>query len=59
MSLPRVPKDVNPNADLIKAFLEKGGKITRAETKPMASELGISNNTWNQKLTRSEKAAKK
>ena len=41
--------------DLIAEFLNKGGSITTGKTKPMASELGISNHTWNQKLTKAEK----
>ncbi len=44
---------------MIDEFLNKGGKITKGKTKPMANELGISNNTWNNKLTRAEKDAKK
>tara|TARA_B110000879_G_scaffold136544_1_gene178341 strand:+ start:71 stop:253 length:183 start_codon:yes stop_codon:yes gene_type:complete len=36
-------------------FLAKGGTITKGKTKPMPSELGISNNTWNNKLTKAEK----
>ena len=44
---------------MIDEFLNKGGKITKGKTKPMANELGISNNTWNNKLTKAEKDAKK
>ena len=40
-------------------FLAKGGEITVGKTKAMPSELGISNNTWNNKLTKAEKNAKK
>jgi hypothetical protein len=36
-------------------FLAKGGTITKGKTKPMPNELGISNNTWNNKLTKAEK----
>lgn len=43
---------------MIDEFLNKGGKITKGKTKPMANELGISNNTWNNKLSRDEKKAK-
>jgi hypothetical protein len=39
-------------------FLAKGGKITKGKTKPMPNELGISNNSWNNKLTKAEKDAK-
>jgi len=45
-------------ADLIAEFLAKGGEITKGKTKPMPSELGISNNTWNNKLTKVEKDSK-
>jgi hypothetical protein len=44
---------------MIDEFLNKGGKITKGKTKPMANELGISNNNWNQKLSKAEKDAKK
>ena len=39
-------------------FLAKGGEVTKGKTKPMPSELGISNNTWNNKLTKAEKDSK-
>ena len=39
-------------------FLAKGGEITKGKTKPMPPELGISNSTWNNKLTKAEKDAK-
>ena len=45
--------------DIIAEFLNKGGSVIKGKTKPMASELGISNHTWNQKLTKAEKDAKK
>ena len=32
--------------------LEKGGEVKKVKTKTMANELGISNNTWNQRLTK-------
>ena len=44
--------------DLVAQFLKKGGEVTQGKTKPMANELGISNVTWNSKLTRAEKKAK-
>ena len=44
--------------ELIKEFLDNGGQITKGKTKAMPSELGISNNTWNNKLTKAEKQAK-
>lgn len=53
-----VPKPTTDD-DLIKQFLEKGGKVTKGKTKPMKDELGLSNNVWGQTLTREEKAAKK
>jgi len=43
---------------MIDEFLNKGGTITKGKTKPMPSELGISNSTWNNKLTKNEKNAK-
>jgi len=48
----------NSDVDLIAEFLAKGGEITKGKTKPMPSELGISNNTWNKKLTKAEKNLK-
>ena len=51
-------KKKNSDADLIAEFLAKGGEITKGKTKPMPSELGISNNTWNKKLTKAEKNLK-
>jgi hypothetical protein len=39
-------------------FLAKGGEITKGKTKAMPNELGISNNTWNNKLTKAEKDSK-
>jgi len=51
------PKD-KETEDLIEQFLKKGGAITKGKTKHMASELGISNHTWNQKLTKAEKDSK-
>ena len=52
------PPRANTDQALIDAFLNKGGTVTKGKTKPMAPELGISNNSWNQKLTKDEKAAK-
>jgi len=57
MAMNHQPKK-NTDEDLIKQFLEKGGEVTKGKTKPMPDELGISNNTWNNKLTRDEKKAK-
>jgi|TARA_B110000114_G_scaffold95878_1_gene101080 hypothetical protein len=39
-------------------FLAKGGEVTKGKTKAMPPELGISNSSWNQRLTKAEKAAK-
>lgn len=55
MSMNHQPKK-NIGEDLIAEFLNKGGSITKGKTKPMANELGISNHTWNQKLTKAEKS---
>lgn len=57
MAMGPQPKKTTEQA-MIDEFLAKGGKITKGETKSMASELGISNNTWNNKLSRAEKNAK-
>ena len=57
MSINHPPKP-NTDADIIADFLAKGGKITKGKTKPMPRELGISNNTWNNKLTKAEKEEK-
>lgn len=48
----------NTDQEIIDQFLKKGGEVTKGKTKPMPSELGISNNTWNNKLTKTEKKAK-
>ncbi|MGO4917089.1 hypothetical protein [Pseudogemmobacter sp. W21_MBD1_M6] len=53
----QIPKK-NTDEDLIKQYLEKGGNVSVGKTKPMPSELGISNNSWNNKLTKEEKSAK-
>lgn len=57
MAMNHQPKK-NTDEDLIKEYLERGGKVEVGKTKPMPSELGISNNTWNNKLTKAEKDAK-
>jgi hypothetical protein len=57
MSMNPLPNK-NTEEDLIKQFLEKGGEIKKGKTKAMPSELGISNSTWNNKLTRAEKKSK-
>lgn len=48
----------NTDQSLIDEFLAKGGTVTTGKTKAMPSELGISNNTWNNKLSKAEKDAK-
>jgi hypothetical protein len=53
-----VPKP-NTDEDLIRAFLDKGGEVKKGKTKPMPSDLGLSNNQWGNKLTKEEKAAVK
>ena len=52
-----VPKPTTDDA-LIQEFLNKGGKVTKGETKAFPSELGISRNHWNNRLTTEEKAAR-
>ncbi|MDT8325755.1 hypothetical protein ROG8370_01425 [Roseovarius gaetbuli] len=54
----QVTKETTDEA-LIREFLEKGGSVSVGKTKPMPSDLGISKNTWNVKLTKEEKAAKR
>lgn len=53
----QVPKQTTDEA-LIQEFLKKGGKVSVGKTKPPKAELGLSNNQWNSKLTREEKAAR-
>ncbi|MCO4816565.1 MAG: hypothetical protein KC465_05355 [Planktomarina temperata] len=52
-----IPKETTDDA-LVQEFLNNGGKISVGKTKPLPSELGLSNNTWNNKLTREEKSAR-
>ena len=58
MAMNHQPKK-NTDKDLIAEFLNQGGSITKGKTKPMPNELGISNYTWNNKLTKAEKSSKK
>ena len=53
-----VPKETTDDA-LIQDFLNKGGSVSVGKTKPLPRELGLSNNAWNNKLTKEEKAARK
>ncbi|MGY3438406.1 MULTISPECIES: hypothetical protein [unclassified Marinovum] len=53
----KIPKE-NTDDALIQEFLNKGGKVKVGKTKPLPSELGLSNNTWNNKMTKEEKAAR-
>jgi hypothetical protein len=52
-----IPKQTTDDA-LIQEFLNKGGKVSVGKTKPLPSELGLSNNAWNNKWTREEKTAR-
>ncbi|MDA8577629.1 hypothetical protein N9L40_03510 [Rhodobacteraceae bacterium] len=52
-----VPKETTDET-LIQEFLNNGGKISHGKTKPPAAELGLSNNQWNNKLTKEEKVAR-
>ena len=52
-----VPKKTTDEA-LIQEFLKNGGKVSVGKTKPLPSELGLSRNVWNYKLTKEEKAAR-
>jgi hypothetical protein len=59
MSMNHDAKPKDEELERMKAeFLAKGGQITKGKTKPMPNELGISNNSWNNKLTKAEKNAK-
>ena len=59
MSMNHDAKPKDDELERMKAeFLAKGGTVTTGKTKPMANELGISNYTWNNKLTKAEKSAK-
>jgi len=59
MSMNHDAKPKDDELERMKAeFLAKGGTITKGKTKPMANELGISNSSWNNKLTKAEKEAK-
>ena len=59
MSMNHDAKPKDEELERMKAeFLAKGGTVTTGKTKAMASELGISNNSWNQKLTKAERNAK-
>ena len=53
----QVPKQTTDDA-LIQEFLNKGGKVSVGKTKPLPSELGLSNNAWNNKWTKEEKSAR-
>jgi hypothetical protein len=53
----QVTKETTDDA-LIREFLNKGGKVSKGKTKPMKPELGLSNNVWNNVLTKDEKAAR-
>lgn len=53
----QVPKPTT-DADLIAQFLKKGGEVKKGKTKPPKPELGLSNNQWNNPLTKDEKAAR-
>ena len=53
----KAPKESTDDA-LIQEFLKNGGKVSVGKTKPLPRELGLSNNTWNNKLTKEEKAAR-
>jgi DNA-binding NtrC family response regulator len=59
MSMNHDVKPKDKELERMKAeYLAKGGQITKGKTKPMPNELGISNNSWNNKLTKAEKDAK-
>lgn len=51
----QVPKPTT-DEDLIQQFLDKGGSVKKGKTKPMPTDLGLSNNQWGNKMTKEEKA---
>ncbi|MQY42872.1 hypothetical protein GG681_09475 [Epibacterium sp. SM1969] len=53
----QVRKETTDEA-LIQEFLNKGGTVKKGKTKPPKPELGLSNNLWNNKWTKEEKAAR-
>lgn len=53
----QVPKKSTDDA-LIQEFLKNGGTVSVGKTKPLPGELRISNNAWNNKLTKEEKKAR-
>ena len=53
----KVPKETTDDA-LIQEFLNNGGKVSIGKTKPLPRELGLSNNSWNNKLTKEEKVTR-
>ena len=57
VAMKHVPKKTTDDA-LIQEFLNNGGEISVGKTKPLPSELGLSKNVWNNKLTKEEKAAR-
>ena len=53
----KVPRETTDDA-LSQAFLNNGGKVSIGKTKPLPRELGLSSISWNNKLTKEEKAAR-
>ena len=53
----QIPKK-NTDEELVQEFLKNGGEISVGKTKPLPTELGLSNNVWNNKLSREEKLAR-
>lgn len=56
-AMKQVPKE-NTDEDLIQQYLNNGGTVSKGKTKPMPYDMGISKNTWGNKLTKEEKIAK-
>ncbi|MBM2319951.1 MULTISPECIES: hypothetical protein [Marivita] len=50
-----IPKKTTDDA-LIQEYLNKGGTVSVGKTKPLPSALGLSNNQWNNKTTKKDKA---
>ena len=59
MSMNHQAKNKDDELERMKAeFLAKGGEVIIGKTKAMPPELGISNSSWNNKLSKAEKVAR-
>ena len=53
----QIPKKTTDDA-LVKEFMKKGGKISVGRARRLPSAVDVSDNAWNDKLTREEKSAR-